>query len=127
MLCTSCCVPRSVRARLLESRKADRAPGEFDSESYGGDVLAGGVLHLWVRHEPEYFRIAASIENNRKQLRNFRGRVRMPTRGGYGKKRLDTSVEAADRSVCATTKCRYSRGSQDWLPLDRPIFRHFCA
>ena len=58
----------------------DRAPGEFDSESYGGDVLAGGVLHPWVRHEPEYFRIAASIENNRKQLRNFRGRVRMPTR-----------------------------------------------
>jgi len=42
--------------------------------------LAGGVLHPWVRHEPEYFRIAASIENNRKQLRNFRGRVRMPTR-----------------------------------------------
>src|SRR5207245_730009 len=64
ILCTSCCVPRSVRARLLQSRKADRAPGEFDSESYGGDVLAGGVLHPWVRHEPEYFRIAASIENN---------------------------------------------------------------
>ena len=26
----------------------------------------------------------------------------MTTRGGHGKKRLDTSVEAADTSVCAT-------------------------
>src|SRR2546427_756503 len=38
-------LPKISPSRLLQSMKGFyRAPGEFDSESYGGAVLAGGVL-----------------------------------------------------------------------------------
>jgi len=86
-----CCNPgklTALQANLILNRTGETF---WQAESYTlGFVMSPSISVL--RH----------LENNRKQLRNFRGRVRMPTRGGHGKKRLDTSVEAADTSVCAT-------------------------
>ena len=64
----------------------------WQAESYTlGFVMSPSISVL--RH------LSKTIENNSV---TFVVEVRMPTRGGHGKKRLDTSVESADTSVCAT-------------------------
>src|SRR2546422_8994819 len=77
----------ALQANLILNRTGETF---WQAESYTlGFVMSPSISVL--RH----------LENNRKPIRNFRGRVRMPTRGGHGKKRLDTRVEAAETSVCA--------------------------
>ena len=108
-MCTSCCSqdqsePFTAIHQGFTARQANlilNRTGEpfWQAESYDD----------WVRDEPEYFRIAAYIENNPvkaglvERAEDFSwSSANANERGGHSKKRLDTSVEAADTSVCAT-------------------------
>ena len=87
-----CCNPgrlTALQANLILNRTGETF---WQAEAYTlGFVMSPSISVL--RH------LSKTIENNSV---TFVVEVRMPTRGGHGKKRLDTSVEAADTSVCAT-------------------------
>src|SRR6266436_4058583 len=113
-MCPSCCFPRSVReispSRLLQSMKGFTArQTNLILNRTGEPFWQAESYYHWVRNEPEYFRIAAYIENNPVKARLVEraedfswSSANANERGVPSKKRLDTSVEAADTSVCAT-------------------------
>jgi hypothetical protein len=79
------------------------ARSEPDSGAYRGDVLAGWSYDHWVRDERELERIAAYIENNPVQA----GLATRPEDYAWSSARerrpsAETSLGAADTSVCAT-------------------------
>ncbi len=55
----------------------------------------------WVRDEPELNRIAAYIENNPVKA----GLAASPSQYRWSSASVETSLDAADTSVCATTSC----------------------
>ena len=103
-------LPKISPSRLLQSMKGFTArQANLILNRTGEPFWQAESYDHWVRNEPEYFRIAAYIENNPvkaglvERAEDFSwSSANANERGVHSKKRLDTSVEAADTSVCAT-------------------------
>ena len=103
-------LPKISPSRLLQSRKGlPRARRILILNRTGELFWQAESYDHWVRNEPEYFRIAAYVENNPvkaglvERAEDFSwSSANANERSVHSKKRLDTSVEAADTSVCAT-------------------------